>query len=650
MRNLSAGDPRRLGSFTLLGVLGAGGMATVYLATEEHSHANSTLAVVKALRVDRFPDSYIRLLFGREIEALGNMNAKGTLRLLACDPNGEPPWFATEYIPGMDLHRLVSLHGPLHTEAVLRLAAEIARTLVDLQKNKIVHRDLKPSNILVLSTGDGSLRLIDFGVARILDRDQTRPAMRVGTDAFMAPEQLDGDAGYPSDMFALGLTLVYAATGTEAERHDIQGPEALRPGSFSADAFDHLTDPLPGLVRACTRQEPAARVTARDLLTLLADHGVRPRGRGAGGSTWLPDTARTSVLEHVRRTRRFLPEPRDEHLPRTRALPRTNEPETAWVHHLDGRAYFTSPVDVAEGIVVCSLDGAVRLLDASDGHILWKRDLGVRIEHTPASGHGMLYVPCSDRTLLALDTSDGSHRWSYIAGDSGVFTPVVAGDKVLVGARDGSVHCLCALTGSRLWVSSRGKGPVFDRPTVAGDRIYVSGWQGTLQALSVHDGSRPMSLPRRQDLVGAPAWYADTLILSSRTGTLCAIDTRTGRERWLRCGSDSACTGPVVGRDLCYVATTGGTLWAHDVKTGAPAWQFAARGRLRSVPVHHDGTLYIGSDDMLTAADSLTGAVRWAHRTDGTMHAPPLITRGHAYIGTWNCTVQALALPTPAAP
>lgn len=635
----------------MLAVLGAGGMATVYLANASGPRtADSMLAVVKVLRSDLSSDEYVRRLFRREIEALSEMDAEGTLRLLDCDPDSVPPWFATEYVSGMDLRTLVSDHGPLNTKAVLRLAAEIAPILVRLQTHNIVHRDLKPSNILVLSAADGSIRLIDFGVSRRLDQTRTWPTMRVGTDAFMAPEQTYGGAGHPSDMFALGLTLVYAATGAEMERPDLEEALVGRPPRFPADAFNRLHASLRDLVVECTRPDPAHRITAQQLLIRLADHGVHPRESKTRRATWLPNTARSQVLKHAEHTKAFMPAQWDGRTGRTRASSDTDRPEVRWVHELSGRAYFTSPVDVTEGIAVCSLDGSVWLLDATDGRILWKRDLGARIECTPAAGHGMLYVPCSDRTLLALDTTDGSLRWSYTAGDSCVFTPVVAGNRVLVGARDGAVHCLSARTGSPFWVSDRGNGPVFDPPTVAVDRVYVSGWQGKLQSLTVHDGSGAMGLPQLQDLVGAPAGHVGTLFLASRTGTLCAIDTRTGRERWRSAGRAAACTGPVLGQGMLYVGTVGGTLWAHEARTGVAKWHLATSGRLRCVPVHDSGTLYVGSDDALTAVDALTGEVHWTHRTDGTMHAPPLVARGHAYIGTWNCTVQALNLPGSAAP
>ncbi|WP_240529880.1 PQQ-binding-like beta-propeller repeat protein [Streptomyces mangrovisoli] len=617
-------------------------MANVYLAGTGRKTTGSLLAAVKVLRRDQSSDEYVRRLFRLEIEALIELNASGTLRLLDCDPDHDSPWFATEYFPSLDLRSLVSIHGPLETMAVLRLAAEIASILIRLKTHNIVHRDLKPSNILVLSAADGSLRLIDFGVARKLDRTKTNPAMTVGTDAYMAPEQQYGEAGHPSDMFALGLTLAYAASGVQAPRPDLHQGRLGRPARFPDDAFDGLAGSLRELVVECTRADPEDRITARDLLHRLARIGVRPRKEATGSATWLSNTARAQVLQHAERSRAFIPGRPTRPLTAAPA-----EPEVRWVHELSGRAYFTSPVDVGHGIAVCSLDGSVRLLDARDGTPTWKRDLAARIESTPAAGHGMLFVPCSDRTLLALDTRDGSTRWTYPAGDNALFAPVVRGDRVLAGARDGAIHCISVHTGAPLWISDRGHGPVFDRPVVAADRGYASGWQGSLQALALDTGDSAEALPQLRDIVGAPALDRDTLFLADRTGSLYAIDARTAQERWRHERRTAACTGPVVVRDLVCLGTAGGTVWAHDARTGALKWQLTTSGRLRCVPVPYDGGLYVSVDDVLTAVDARTGAVRWTHRAPGTVHAPPLIARGHAYIGTWNRTVEALRIPDP---
>ncbi|MFF7445565.1 MULTISPECIES: PQQ-binding-like beta-propeller repeat protein [unclassified Streptomyces] len=636
-----------MGDFKLLAVLGAGGMATVYLADVKRSAADSKLAVVKVLRREWAQDEYVRRLFRREIEALSEMNAHGTLKLLDGDPDSSSPWFATEYVPGMDLRTLVSDHGPLETQAVLRLAAEIAPILIRLQEYSIVHRDLKPSNILILSAADGSLRLIDFGVARRLDRTRTKPSMKVGTDAFMAPEQMFGGAGHPSDMFALGLTLAFAATGREWSRPDLTEVLLHRAPRFPEDAFDDLGEPLREVVKACTRPDPAQRMTAQELLTRLAHHGVRTRQKRSHRTTWLPNTARTRVLEHAEHTRDFMPVQRTR--PRASARPAAlpEGPEVSWTHRVSGRAWYTSPIDVTVGIAVCSLDGSVQLLDAMDGAVLWQRDLGGRVENTPAAGHGMLFVPCSDRTLLALDTNDGSLRWAYHAGDSCLFAPVVDGERVLVGARDGGVHCISVHTGKPHWVSGRGNGPVFDRPTVAAGRVYVSGWQGHLKGLCLADGTSTTRLPQVKDIVGAPAAQEDRLFLASRTGALCAVETESGLQAWCMAGRTAACTGPVMGRGMLYLGTVGGTVWAHETRTGSRMWHHSTSQRIKCAPVHADDTLYIGSGHTLTALDALEGHLRWTHRTDASMHAPPLLAHGHAYVATWDCAVQALRLPSP---
>ncbi|WP_432057705.1 PQQ-binding-like beta-propeller repeat protein [Streptomyces sp. bgisy022] len=639
MEELQPGDPSHMGPFTLHAVLGMGGMATVYLGSARDGRGgHTTPAVVKVLRKDFLSDEYLLRLFRREIAVLHAMNAGGTLEVIASDPNGERPWFATEYVPGMDLQSLLDAHGPFDTAQTLGLAGRLAPLLMRLRDNRIVHRDLKPSNILVLA--DGTLRLIDFGVVRRLDHTWTLPIQRIGTRAYMAPEQLFGGADHPSDVFSFGLTLSYAATGTPVDRTDLarlegtDGAGRHRGAELPPDAFSRLAQPLRTIVSACTRPRPAERVTAPDLLGLLADHRVPPLNGPADHAPWLPAEARDTVLRHLERVRSFLP-----------ATPPPGRAPSGWLHRLSGLTHFTSPVDAGRGIALCSLDGTVSLVDALDGHVMWRRDLAARIEHTPAAGHGLLYVPCSDRTLFALDTADGSTRWVHPAGDSGVFAPVVTGDRVVVSTRDGSVHCVSARTGTRLWVSDRDAGPVYHRPTVANGVVFVSGWQGRLRALSLGDGTEVVRLPQFRDLVGAPAEARGTLFVAVRSGTLCAVDSLTGREKWRMVDGPTACTGPVPGDDLLFVGTARGTVRAHSMTTGHPVWWSSSAKRLKCPPVYHHGTLYVGTEDTLTAFDAPTGTVRWQRITEGSMHASPLIAHGHVYVGTVNCRVQAVPLP-----
>ena len=122
------------------------------------------------------------------------------------------PWLATAYVPGPSLQQVVERHGPLPAATVLRLVAGIAEALQVIHGAGVIHRDLKPANVLVAEDGP---RVIDFGIARAADSTGlTGTGLRIGTAAYMAPEQALGHAVTPAtDVFALGALAAYVAGG-----------------------------------------------------------------------------------------------------------------------------------------------------------------------------------------------------------------------------------------------------------------------------------------------------------------------------------------------------------------------------------------------------------------------------------------------------
>ncbi|MFE3496221.1 PQQ-binding-like beta-propeller repeat protein [Streptomyces sp. NPDC059175] len=656
MRALRPGtDPQRLGPYQILAILGSGGMATVYLATVRRPGVpDPSLAVVKSIRDELRSDPYVRRLFGGEIAALQRMDAFGTLQLLDHGVDRGRPWFATEYVAGMDLRSLVTEHGPLRTGTVLRFAAELATILVRLKTHRMVHRDLKPSNILTLSAADGTLRLIDFGVVRNLDQTRTWPAVRVGTDGFMAPEQVRGEADHSSDMFALGLTLVYAVRGTRVERTDLVEAAQGRAARLPDAAFSELEPLLARVVRDCVQPLPQDRLTAEGLLHVLAGAGIRPTASGTE-QTWLPDTARPFLLDHAARTKALVPAPsepsgrppslRPPGARPSEGTPEPREPELRWTHDLGGRGYFSSPVATPRGVAVCSLGGSARSLAAEDGEVLWRTEVGARVECTPAVADGLVFVSCSDRTLRALDLETGAEQWRYSAGDSAVFTPAAAAGRVLAGARDGSVHCLDAATGKQLWVSRPCGGTVFDAPLVAAGAVYASAWDGSLQALALRDGTALTALDRYSGWVAESALADGVLYLGGPNGTVCALEVATRRTQWRRAGGPPVPVAAAATDALVCAGGADGAVRAYDRHGRAERWKADVPGPLRATPVIDAGTVYVGSGRSLTALSTADGRTRWVYRTHGVVHAPPLIAHGHAFVGSWDCRVEALALP-----
>ncbi|MFE0736350.1 protein kinase [Streptomyces sp. NPDC058855] len=278
---LEPGDPRRIGAFRLLGVLGSGGMGRVYLGA-----VPGKFAAVKRVLPVLAEDADFLSHFGHELDNLARLPAGASAKLLASDRTAKPPWFATEYIPGVTLNEAVRLHGGhLPADALWRLLREAAAGLRSVHAADMVHRDLKPSNVMLTA---GGLSLIDFGVARAADQSRlTRTGMAIGTPAYMAPEQAVAERHLTgaADVFALGSLVLYAALG-RPPFGDGSGPGLLYRIVHGEPEVGKLAETAPALlevVRSCLAKDPADRPTAAEL--------VERAEEGAAGAAWPPAVA-----------------------------------------------------------------------------------------------------------------------------------------------------------------------------------------------------------------------------------------------------------------------------------------------------------------------------------------------------------------------
>jgi serine/threonine protein kinase len=248
---LGPDDPREIGQFTIIGLLGAGGMGEVYLGTTGDDYV-----AVKRVR----PRLVTGERFKREVGILFRVPVGVAPSVLATDGTVSRPWFAAEYVPGLTVDEAVRLHGPLPAEALWLLLAETAAQLHKVHGMGIVHRDLKPANVMLVRDG---VKLIDFGIARAADQARlTRSGGSYGTRGFTAPEQEAGDENVasPADVYALGALMLYAASGrTPGVVPDV---EAMR--AVDAD--------LATLIESCFAEQPDARPTAAALEELARMH------------------------------------------------------------------------------------------------------------------------------------------------------------------------------------------------------------------------------------------------------------------------------------------------------------------------------------------------------------------------------------------
>ncbi|WP_344296501.1 serine/threonine-protein kinase, partial [Streptomyces synnematoformans] len=273
MDSLGPDDPRRVGSYQLLGRLGEGGMGRVYLARSDRGRT----AAVKLVKAELARQPEFRRRFTQEITAARRVGGEWTAPVLDADTQAATPWVATGYVAGPSLHEVIARdHGPLPDTSVRALAGGLARALQAIHAAGLVHRDLKPSNILI--TIDGP-RVIDFGIARALDSvtaagdGLTRTGAVIGSPGFMSPEQVRGErVTAASDVFCLGTVLAFAATGRMPFGTEDSGAHALM---FRIAAEEPELSGIEGesraLIERCLAKEPGARPQVAELVALTEE-------------------------------------------------------------------------------------------------------------------------------------------------------------------------------------------------------------------------------------------------------------------------------------------------------------------------------------------------------------------------------------------
>jgi hypothetical protein len=288
-RQLAGGDPRQVGRFTVLGLLGEGGMGRVFLGRSPGGRA----VAIKVIRAGLASDPSFRARFSREIAAARAVGGFYTAPVVDADTTGPQPWLAVAYVAGPSLLDAVAASGPLPPPAIRRLGLGLAEALQAIHAAGVVHRDLKPSNVLLAADGP---RVIDFGIARAAESSSlTRTGTIMGSAGFMAPEQITGaDVGPAADVFALGAVLTFAATS--------QGPFGEGPTAalayrvvYGDPVLDNLPEPPRGMVARCLAKDPRQRPDPGEVITALA--AIPAAGTGAGEG-WLPEPVERMVGQH----------------------------------------------------------------------------------------------------------------------------------------------------------------------------------------------------------------------------------------------------------------------------------------------------------------------------------------------------------------
>jgi serine/threonine protein kinase len=243
------------GKYRILRSLGQGGMSTVYLAENVKL---GTLWAIKEINKNSKVDILI------ESNILKRLNHPALPRIFDIIEDDENVYIIVDYIEGTPLDVDVERVGKYPEEKVIEFALEICDVLSYLhaqKPNPIIYRDMKPGNIIL--SKDGSIKLIDFGIAREYKEESNFDTVYIGTRGYAAPEQYgSGQTNERTDIYSLGVTLYHLATG--------KSPNDPPYGIKSIRLYDsNLSEELDSIISKCTRQDPEERY--RSIAELLTD-------------------------------------------------------------------------------------------------------------------------------------------------------------------------------------------------------------------------------------------------------------------------------------------------------------------------------------------------------------------------------------------
>ena len=244
--------------------IGSGGMAEVYKAVDE---VLGRTVAVKVMHRRYAADPTFVARFRQEAQAAANLSSPNIVNIYDWGQQDDTYYIAMEYVRGLDLKSLVEQHGSVEPDKAAEYAAQVCSALAVAHGYGIIHRDIKPQNLIL--TGDGTVKVTDFGIARAGNTNMTQTGSVLGTAYYLSPEQAQGRPLSPaSDLYSLGIVLYELVTGKLPFVGDTPVATALKQVNEAPVPPRNIEPKVPASLEAIIlktmRKDPAERYQTAD--------------------------------------------------------------------------------------------------------------------------------------------------------------------------------------------------------------------------------------------------------------------------------------------------------------------------------------------------------------------------------------------------
>jgi outer membrane protein assembly factor BamB/tRNA A-37 threonylcarbamoyl transferase component Bud32 len=601
--------------YQIIGVLGMGGMATVYKARDMRFANVTRLCAVKEM-VNLASDPQLREIaiqnFEREANILATTNHPAMPQIYDFFSESTRSYLVMELIDGDDLENYLAdvvPHEFLDEELVVDWALQLCDVLSYLhnhQPQPIIFRDLKPGNIML--DQQGRVRLVDFGIAKVFQTGQK--GTMIGTEGYSPPEQYRGSAEPRADIYALGATLHHLLTKQDPR---LEPPFSFQERPISA-ANPNVNPQLEAVIMKAVEYDIDKRyATVEEFRKAVMAATRRGSARSQPSSSYA--YAETVAMGDITEIWRFACE--DE--------------------------VRSSPTVVDDVLYVGAYDHNLYALNAETGAFVWKYATDGGIASSPCVHGERVLVGSEDRILYAVNARTGRLEWTCPTQGRIRSSPRVEFGHVFFGSDDHYLYAASLQTGRIAWKVEMG-GAVRSSVAFGEDLLYFGCEDGSVVTLDIR-GEMKWRFRARRAVTSSPCLdpIEGILFAGSMDWNVYALDARSGWAVWRFRANGPIISSPTLANGILFIGSADKNLYALDARNGRLMWKYETEGQVNSNPAFANGIVYSGSTDHhLYSLDAETGELRWRFKTGGPIPSSPAVYGDMVYIGSTDRYVYAL--------